>query len=982
MKKIFTPFILLIMIFGNHATAQVAINTIGAEANSHTMLDISSDSKGLLIPRLTTVQQNALASNIGTAENGLLVFNSDDSAFYYWNGTAFIKLNSGDMDKIVDANGDSKFELTDFYGTDYAALTLEDTVYFKFKKGYLEFLNNGNSVFIGYSAGINDDKTNNQNVFIGYKAGFDNTSGDHNIALGPYSLQNNTTGKSNFASGYSALSANTEGNSNLAFGENTLHNNTSGNKNIALGEESLYSNQTGDYNISVGNSGLNKNTSGEKNISIGFVSSYNNTTGEGNITLGHQANYFNQTGSHNTIIGTLAGVGSMNTSRSGSVFLGYQAGYNETSDNKLYIENSSSSTPLIGGDFSVDRVDINGTVKITGGNPASGKFLKSDAAGLASWDSISLNSLVNTFDNDTSIFMGYHAGINDSGNTFNVGIGREAAFKNETGTENVAIGYQALYYNINGSHNTAVGAYSLNSYSSAGNTAIGNSSLKQNRGNANTAVGRLSSQANILGWGNTSLGYLSNFYNSSGYGNTIIGYGSGHGGSAHSKSGCVFIGYKSGFYEQESNKLYIENSDTTAPLIGGDFALDEVYINGTLKITGGNPGAGKVLTSDTAGNASWQLTSGVTELNDLTDAVYDSSRLFVGYQAGTFDDGNNNNTALGSEALKTNNTGSNNSAMGAQALFSNSTGENNTATGYNTLYINDTGVNNTAIGSKTLYNNNSNDNTAMGFETLYSNISGEKNSALGSQVLYNNSTGSNNTAIGYRSLNQNLNGYKNTALGSETLGEVTSGHQNVSIGSSSGSLGNVNNCTFIGVSSGSNSSTSRLNSTAIGFQTTITASNQIRFGNTTVTSIGGYADWTNISDGRFKSSITEDVKGLDFILKLRPVSYNLDIDKINRFIGKNRKSNHGNRSLERQTGFIAQEVEQAAETLGFEFSGVDKPKNENDYYGLRYAQFVVPLVKAVQEQQQLIEQQQQLINQLIEDVKTLKAQTTNSNNQR
>jgi uncharacterized coiled-coil protein SlyX len=42
----------------------------------------------------------------------------------------------------------------------------------------------------------------------------------------------------------------------------------------------------------------------------------------------------------------------------------------------------------------------------------------------------------------------------------------------------------------------------------------------------------------------------------------------------------------------------------------------------------------------------------------------------------------------------------------------------------------------------------------------------------------------------------------------------------------------------------------------------------------------------------------------------------------------------------------------------------------------------VPLVKAVQEQQQLIEQQQQLINQLIEDVKTLKAQTTNSNNQR
>ena len=50
-----------------------------------------------------------------------------------------------------------------------------------------------------------------------------------------------------------------------------------------------------------------------------------------------------------------------------------------------------------------------------------------------------------------------------------------------------------------------------------------------------------------------------------------------------------------------------------------------------------------------------------------------------------------------------------------------------------------------------------------------------------------------------------------------------------------------------------------------------------------------------------------------------------------------------------QTGFIAQEVEEAAKATGFEFSGIDKPKSDNDYYGLRYAEFVVPLVKAVQE---------------------------------
>ncbi len=49
------------------------------------------------------------------------------------------------------------------------------------------------------------------------------------------------------------------------------------------------------------------------------------------------------------------------------------------------------------------------------------------------------------------------------------------------------------------------------------------------------------------------------------------------------------------------------------------------------------------------------------------------------------------------------------------------------------------------------------------------------------------------------------------------------------------------------------------------------------------------------------------------------------------------------------TGFLAQEVEAAAKKIGYDFSGVDAPKNENDLYGLRYAEFVVPLVKAVQE---------------------------------
>lgn len=43
-------------------------------------------------------------------------------------------------------------------------------------------------------------------------------------------------------------------------------------------------------------------------------------------------------------------------------------------------------------------------------------------------------------------------------------------------------------------------------------------------------------------------------------------------------------------------------------------------------------------------------------------------------------------------------------------------------------------------------------------------------------------------------------------------------------------------------------------------------------------------------------------------------------------------------------------MEAAVQKTGFTFSGVDVPANEQTPYGLRYGQFVVPLVKAVQEQ--------------------------------
>jgi hypothetical protein len=131
------------------------------------------------------------------------------------------------------------------------------------------------------------------------------------------------------------------------------------------------------------------------------------------------------------------------------------------------------------------------------------------------------------------------------------------------------------------------------------------------------------------------------------------------------------------------------------------------------------------------------------------------------------------------------------------------------------------------------------------------------------------------------------------------------------------------------------------------------------------------------SDERLKTNIQENIVGLEFIKKLRPVSYNYDMDAIARF--ENTPDSLRLREAERlkaqeiQTGFIAQEVEAAANAAGFDFHGVVKPYDVNGTYALRYAEFVVPLVKAMQEQQTIIEAQQEELSVLRKEIEDIKA---------
>ena len=137
-------------------------------------------------------------------------------------------------------------------------------------------------------------------------------------------------------------------NFNLAVGKNSLNLNTTGKSNAVFGNGALLSTNGASYNTAVGISSMRYNNSGENNVAVGF-----------------QSNYYNQTGNNNTIIGYKAGYGSNGNSYSGNIFIGYNAGYNETGSDKLYIENSNSSTPLIYGDFLTDTLRVNGWLHTT-----------------------------------------------------------------------------------------------------------------------------------------------------------------------------------------------------------------------------------------------------------------------------------------------------------------------------------------------------------------------------------------------------------------------------------------------------------------------------------------------------------------------------------------------------------------------------------------------------------------------------------------
>ena len=359
------------------------------------------------------------------------------------------------------------------------------------------------------------------------------------------------------------------------------------------------------------------------------------------------------------------------------------------------------------------------------------------------------------------------------------------------------------------------------------------------------------------------------------------------------------------------------------------------------------------------------------------------------------------NSALGTNALTNNTNGYFNTAVGADAAFVNSSGHDLTAIGAKSMYGH-YGNFNTAMGAFSMYNGNGNYNTVVGYKALEQNGGSCCNVAIGQGAMQSNGIGSYNTVVGLEAMLANTTGQANTVLGLRALSANKSGEDNVALGYYamwSNTVGNNN--TSIGSGAGGSLPSGITNAICLGYGTgwNTTSSNHANIGNFSMSWIGGQVGWFHYSDKRIKNDIREDVPGLSFIKRLKPITYHVDIKKqeeiantgikldpaLGKELGKDWEGKYDVEKI-KMSGFFAQDVEEAAKEINYSFNGVHNPKT-GGLYSLDYSAFVVPLVKAVQEQQTLIEdqnkkidRQQQQIDLLIKEMNRLKTDLVTRNN--
>lgn len=451
MNRTLLLVLLWISYSGVHAQS-MAINNDGSTADASALLDVKSNTKGMLVPRMTKAEK----SGIGSPATGLLVYQSgpDSIGFYYFDGAAWKWL--------AVANAQQSWYITGNVGTTTANFlgTIDDVP--------LSFRQNNNWMGRWDAA--------NRNYYTGGGAGALAT-GNTNVALGDSALHSGSASQAVIIGGQAGKANNSAG--SIVIGYEAATSNPFPGVAIGYQSQRLPGAAT---NTSLGSFTLNAGSTGGFNLALGYNALPLNTSGVGNTAAGASTMGMNTTGNFNTAFG----YNTMGRTVRGSSNEAFGSGALASVDSLL---NSTAfgTSALIGSSITLDT-SIN--------NVAIGY--------------LSQNGVRNSRGN---VSVGAQTMVNNTYGSYNVAVGDSALRLSGSGNNNVAVGKSAGLTLSNSNGNTYIGAYSGNqtpffSFVTSNNTFIGHRSGINTISGAtkNTFVGDSSGLFILAGTNNTLIG--------------------------------------------------------------------------------------------------------------------------------------------------------------------------------------------------------------------------------------------------------------------------------------------------------------------------------------------------------------------------------------------------------------------------------------------------------------------------------------------
>ncbi len=675
-------FCFLICLYSSGIFSQNTAITDDDSYNAHSsaMLDVYSQTKGMLVPRLSTSQMNGISS----AAPGLLIFNTDSTRFYFYTGAEWMAVQGG---QFLQTSADSVvYFSTDKYvgvGTSQpmsklsvqASSTNSNVPLFDVKNQA------GDVIFAVYESGV-EINFNEDAMAKGAKGGFavgglstGKAGTKEYLRITPDSVRiyfDDASGKG--AKGGFAVGG-------LSTGK------AMGNKYFTLS----------DTNARIDLRPAAKGAKG--GFAVGGLSTGKSTASDLFTISPDSARIYIDSDAKGAKGGFA--VGGLSTGKAGS-----QDYLRITRDSaRMYLADPAKG--------------------------AKGGF----AVGGLSTGKASSNFLDLTPEN---YFIGHGAGANTTPGSGNKGLynsffGYEAGMNNDTGYQNIFIGYNAGKGNVFGFWNTFLGVEAGLVNTGSDNTFIGYraGSAHQNQG-GNVYLGSKAGELATNGQQNVYIGESAGTNTTFGKSNVFIGFRSGYNNTGDEfdptrGSFNVYLGYEAGLNGNTVAKNVFLGYHAGMNTIGGTDLRDgcfNVFLGSEAGLSNtigkSNTAIGdQALLSNTEGN--WNVAIGRAPLYANTTGDY--------------------NVAFGNGALYFNTSGSANIAIGNAALGANTAGDKNVAIGQMALMAlgyenapNDLDTANVAIGSFALENlKGGTKNTAIGnmADVQFSGINYNNSTAIG-----------------------------------------------------------------------------------------------------------------------------------------------------------------------------------------------------------------------------------------------------------